>query len=428
MAEFKFSCPQCGQRIQCDPGYAGAQIECPACKQAIVVPQMSAAPAVSRPPAAPPPPPPASAPSALSTRQTTAAPAAGQRFGTSPAGAPPPKPKSKALRNTLIVTSIVVALAVLAGGGWFVMTKSKLFAAKGNPAAMVPKPTAAANSAAHDIFAKMHEAYTNLNSLSIEGSTMMVIDMSEVAPADVNPSAATNKKVARRLTAFMPKGITNATDVVVKLSRPNQFIIESKGTMDFGRMKMTNTMVAWSPGPTNYSLTLSGNNKRYNYFDDRESLLLQVNNQGGGLATSVVQLFFGEPDSMADFMTDWGQTEDQTLDGQACYTLTGKMMGQKLKLWINKSNYLIVQSEVTLGAPVDPAQLQAASDKIDKRTNLSAVQIQKQKDALKTMATVMGKSRGVATETYDTVQVNPTLSTDDFNYSVPSGIKLTHGS
>ena len=38
MAEFKFFCPQCGQQIQCDTGYAGTQINCPACNQTIVVP------------------------------------------------------------------------------------------------------------------------------------------------------------------------------------------------------------------------------------------------------------------------------------------------------------------------------------------------------------------------------------------------------
>jgi len=40
MAEFKFFCPQCDRQIQCDTGYAGTQINCPACKQGIVVPQM----------------------------------------------------------------------------------------------------------------------------------------------------------------------------------------------------------------------------------------------------------------------------------------------------------------------------------------------------------------------------------------------------
>ena len=38
MAEFKFTCPQCKQHIQCDSGYVGSQINCPACQQAIVVP------------------------------------------------------------------------------------------------------------------------------------------------------------------------------------------------------------------------------------------------------------------------------------------------------------------------------------------------------------------------------------------------------
>jgi hypothetical protein len=43
MAEFNFSCPQCGQRIQCDTTYSGKQINCPVCQKPIVVPQASPA-------------------------------------------------------------------------------------------------------------------------------------------------------------------------------------------------------------------------------------------------------------------------------------------------------------------------------------------------------------------------------------------------
>src|SRR5512135_3220881 len=99
MADFKFSCPQCGQHIQCDTGYAGSQINCPSCQKTILVPpapQSAAAPVASAAPrpayeAPPPPPPPGSAPS-LATRQSTAAPAAGRRFSGAPSltGAPPP--------------------------------------------------------------------------------------------------------------------------------------------------------------------------------------------------------------------------------------------------------------------------------------------------------------------------------------------------
>jgi positive regulator of sigma E activity len=38
MAEFKFACPQCKQHIQCDTCYAGSEINCPGCRQIIIVP------------------------------------------------------------------------------------------------------------------------------------------------------------------------------------------------------------------------------------------------------------------------------------------------------------------------------------------------------------------------------------------------------
>ncbi|MBI3851683.1 MAG: hypothetical protein HY298_15605 [Verrucomicrobia bacterium] len=42
LPEFKFSCPSCGQHRRCDAGYMGRQINCPSCKNQIVVPQANA--------------------------------------------------------------------------------------------------------------------------------------------------------------------------------------------------------------------------------------------------------------------------------------------------------------------------------------------------------------------------------------------------
>ncbi|MGO8767002.1 MAG: hypothetical protein ACLQSR_17940 [Limisphaerales bacterium] len=44
MAEFNFSCPQCGRQIQCDTGYSGKQINCPVCQKPVVVPPSVAPP------------------------------------------------------------------------------------------------------------------------------------------------------------------------------------------------------------------------------------------------------------------------------------------------------------------------------------------------------------------------------------------------
>lgn len=38
MAEFTFVCPKCKQNVRCDGSYAGSQINCPSCRQSILVP------------------------------------------------------------------------------------------------------------------------------------------------------------------------------------------------------------------------------------------------------------------------------------------------------------------------------------------------------------------------------------------------------
>ncbi len=93
MAEFQFFCPQCGQRIQCDTGYSGTQIDCPICKQAIVVPQP---------------------PRAASAVQPTSV------------------AKPRALRNVLVITAAVVVLAALVIGGWYGYSKIKMHIARGH--------------------------------------------------------------------------------------------------------------------------------------------------------------------------------------------------------------------------------------------------------------------------------------------------------
>ena len=194
MAEFKFSCPQCGQHIQCDTGYSGAQINCPSCQRAIVVPQ---APRSAAAPSAPPAPPPA--PPGLSTRQSTAAPSAGRRFAGAPGAQPPAKPKSKALRNVLVITAAVVVLAGLGAGGWFGFTKFKEHKAaqsakKANPAAQVATPTSDATVQALSILTKVHSAYTNLTSVKEDGTFTMFLDLSNLTMADLNPDGRANVK------------------------------------------------------------------------------------------------------------------------------------------------------------------------------------------------------------------------------------------
>ncbi len=42
MSEITFPCPHCQQQLEAPPEYAGAEIECPSCNQALVVPAAEA--------------------------------------------------------------------------------------------------------------------------------------------------------------------------------------------------------------------------------------------------------------------------------------------------------------------------------------------------------------------------------------------------
>jgi outer membrane lipoprotein-sorting protein len=428
MNEFKFSCPHCDQHILMPDGYEGVQINCPACQKLIVVPPT---PGAVKPPA-----PPAAlgiqrpaAPAASSA----AAPVAARTAYNPP---PPQKTGSSAMKTALVISAVIVALAVLGGGGWcgwhfYSNHKAKVEAAKGNPAAQVPAPSVAQSAGALDVLTKVHQAYTNLASLSVEGTSVMVIDLSGVTAADMNPNqSAAQKKAAEKKTARrpanLPKAMTNTTEVAIKLSRPDLYRIEGITKMAAGRMTMTNTVAAWSSGATNYTLMIVGGGmyKNFTTAADRKSAIMMTA-QSGGLVMAIPQLFFDEGDDMGKFIKDLGQTDDDDVDGEDCYTLTGKMMGQKLKIWVSKASYMILQSQITLGGAVSDADIDTAFDTFNTKTNMTPAQLDKMRAQAKQQAAMMTKIRGVITETYDTIETNKTFTADNFNYPVPPGVKLS---
>lgn len=422
MPEFKFSCPQCGQRIQCDTAYVGAQINCPACQQAITVPQASGA-------AAPPP----VLPPVTPAGRATAAPVAAPRQPT----APLPVKKSHTLRNVLVITACVVfvVLAGLGVLGWMGYSKFKaqqLAASKGNPAAMVAAPSAVQQTAALDIFHKMQNAYTNLDTLQASATSVMDLDMSQLSADDLNPNAKKAKTAKTKKThrpAGMPKSITTTMQVSIKLQRPGSYLVKATSHMSLGFMTMTNVNVTWSSGETNYCFMNMNNGtfKTYTTVKDRDTGVMS-GGQPCILALGMMEFFFSaDPGKATKIIHDLGQTDDEPINGQDCYTLTAKVFGQKLKFWVSKSNYMILQSQFTLGAPVSDEDIDEAFDAFDTDTKQTPAQIAQQKAQAKQQATMMTKIRGTITDTCDDVQANPSLAPDDFQYKVPRGTKLVRG-
>ena len=430
MAEFTFSCPQCGQHIACDTSYSGSEIDCPSCQKSIIVPQ--AAHSAAAPPAMPPPPPPPQAPPGLATRHSTTVPATGRRFAGAPGAQPAAKPKSKVLRNVLIITAAVVVLAALGAGGWFGYTKFMARQSKnGNPAAQVPAPTAAAAVQALSILTKVHSAYTNFNSLTLDGTVTLYLDLTNLTFADVNPDApaATKKKNANRRQADMPKVITNTTEYSVKRSGTNWYYLAAEAVSKVDRQASTYTVATWSADKGAFVFMDSHQGGAQSAMYQQFAAAGAMNSQTEQVKAQVgiVQQLFTDPAQLSKIIKNLGQTEDEPVNGHGCYTLTAKVLGQKVKIWVDKSTYLIWQSQITLGGAIsdedidDAASLVAAAVGV---TNLPPTELEMAKTQVKLYTPAVTKVRGVITSTTKNLEVNPTLSASDFIYPVPEGVRL----
>ena len=113
------------------------------------------------------------------------------------------------------------------------------------------------------------------------------------------------------------------------------------------------------------------------------------------------------------------------MNGQDCYTLTAKVLGQKVKVWVDKTSYLIPQWQITLGGTISDADIDDAFSLFAAAfTNMPPMQLNMIKAQLKKMAPVIAKIRGTIASTSRNVEINPALSADDFNYPVPQGVRL----
>lgn len=414
MAEFKFSCPHCDQHILVDDGYAGVQINCPACLKLIVVPEL---PGATNPP-----------PPTLAMRRPAASfPAAPVASRTAYRPPPAEKSGSSVMKKVLVVSAIVVGLAVLGCGGWFGYSKLKArhdaaLAARGNPAALVAVPTAAATVQALSILTKVHSAYTNLTSMRMDDTVTLFLNLSNITVADVNPKTPAAAKNANRHPPGMPRIVTNTTEISVKSARSNLYYFAGEAVSKVDRMTMTNTFAFWSSDKGRFTFAdMHQNGMPASYM--RLPDIKPANDPSEQLKS--IQHIFDDPANLTKIVKNLGQTDDESVNGQDCYTLTAKVLGQKVKVWVDKTSDLILQWQITLGGAISDADIDDAFSLFAVGfTNTPLEQLNMIKAQVKKMTPTMAKIRGTITSTSRNIEMNPALSADDFNYPVPPGVRL----
>jgi hypothetical protein len=124
-----------------------------------------------------------------------------------------------------------------------------------NADVQVPMPTIAHAAGAQEILAKLQQAYTNLTSLNMTGTSVGIMDISAVTADDLNPNQSDDDRNATLKAAKIVRSVTNVTEVSIKLARPDLYQIEGVSKMAVGQIAGVNfTIAVWTAGGTNFVL------------------------------------------------------------------------------------------------------------------------------------------------------------------------------
>lgn len=312
-------------------------------------------------------------------------------------------------------------IAAIGVGGWFGYSKFAGGASKkANPAAQVSAPTANQAMQALGILTKVHAAYTNVTSVRTEGTFTAFLNLSNITMGDVNPSVLPNMQ--NRRPPGMPRIVTNTTAVTAKRSSTNLFYVSGEAVSKIDRQVTTNTFAFWKSDKGQFSFIDFHRSRiapMYRQLPETDAAKAPTEQ------IKKIQQLFADPANLTKLVKDLGQTDDEPVNGQSCYTLTAKVLGQKVKLWVDKTTYLIPQWQITLGGEISDADIDDVFSlyaEID--TNMSPAQLAMIKPQVKKFTPVMTKIRGTLAFTAENIEANPTLTADDFNYPVPAGVRL----
>ncbi len=269
---------------------------------------------------------------------------------------------------------------------------------------------------------KVHSAYTNTTSMKADGAVTLFLDLSNLTMADVQPNMPAGAKNANRRPPGMPRTIALTADLAVKTAHTNWIYLAGDMVLKQDRQTSSNTFAIWSSDKGMFMFQDSHTRGVPPTYQQLPSA-----NQANNAADQVrnFQHVFEDPAQLTKIVKDLGQTADEPVNGQDCYTLTAKVLGQKVKLWVDKTSYQIPQWEITLGGAISDADIDDAFSLVAAGlTNIPPGQLEMVKPMVKQYTPAVTKIRGTISSTTRNLESIRQLSSDDFDYPVPKGVRL----
>jgi hypothetical protein len=266
---------------------------------------------------------------------------------------------------------------------------------------------------APEIIAKLAAKYAGLSSFAATGRVIADIDTSGGA----NPAAEPNS----RTTAWDLGKPGSVTLFSLRLGKPDLYRIEWSQAITATH---TNKGAAWSSGNGDF-LSLAGTKRSIQ--GGMDMTLVAATGVSGGAASTLPLLFFHRTNQLQR-LGNLAMLPDEKIGDEVCYVVSGDLNGQKFIYWITK-DYWLKQKKMVLGGDLKVPEMTDVSDE-DLKKSLSMMgqdatpeAVARMRDTMKSMQPMLSKIKGSITEKYETIQANPPVTKQSFDYEQDSTTK-----
>jgi outer membrane lipoprotein-sorting protein len=271
-----------------------------------------------------------------------------------------------------------------------------------------------------EIIQKVQEKYKSLSSYSAAGKTVSVIDLSGVDASGLPGASDSIIKDSKEYKEAMGKPQTLTHTFTIKLGRPDFYRIEWEQSI---YATFSNKGAVWSAGEGDFLLI---GEKNYSKLNSRELALASATGISGGAAHTTPSIFFDTQNNLLKRATNFSPLNDEKIENDDCYVVTGNMAGQKIIFWISKENFLIRQRQNVFGNPSTLPELSddAIKDSL-KQLNKEATPaaIAEMRKTMQLAKAVTSQMKGTMTETHQNISINQPIAKEEFKYPLPAGLK-----
>ena len=268
--------------------------------------------------------------------------------------------------------------------------------------------------AAEEIIQEVLARYMTLQSYSAVGQVVSDMDMSNIDIPELKSERFSEElKNIKEFQDALKDSQKLKHTFSIKLAKPNLYCIQWQQKV---HEWFSNTGAVWSSDGKEHFLVSAGQKSS---LKSRLFALGAATGVSGGAANTIPSLFFDQIASILHNLRGVSKQQDEEIDDDRCYVLSGQLAGMTMNFWISKKTFLIRQRQQILGSTDGIKMPQFSEDSIKMSLEsageeITEEKISQRKEMLKSAKYIMVKMKGTITETHRDIVVDQPIAREEF--------------